>query len=305
MMENTFIEYSEAICYSGFRQGQGPDRGIFPTYNEIKEDLVLLQKRWNYIRLYDCDQHAATCLKVIQNEGLNIKVMLGAYINAEVNNFNCPWGGGVYSEEQLTQNKKENDVKIDLLIEMANQYPDIIAWLSAGNEATVDWTDHMVPEVRVIEMVEKIKSNCTQKVTFCENYHTWIHKLGELAKAVDFISIHTYPVWEYKNIDEAMAYTIENFNAVSEKYPNKTVIITEAGWTTKSNGRGIEPSNVNEEIQREYLSQLEQWSKDSGTITFLFEAFDEDWKGDADEFEPEKHWGIYKIDRSPKLYAQP
>jgi hypothetical protein len=27
--------------------------------------------------------------------------MLGAFIEAEMNNFNCPWGGGVYSEEQL------------------------------------------------------------------------------------------------------------------------------------------------------------------------------------------------------------
>jgi hypothetical protein len=34
---------------------------------------------------------------------------------------------------------------------------------------------------------------------------------------VDFKPIHTYPVWEYKNIHEALEYTKENFCAVGEK----------------------------------------------------------------------------------------
>ena len=36
-------------------------------------------------------------------------------------------------------------------------------------------------------------------------------------------------------------------------------------------------------------------------LVYFFEAFDENWKGSDDPFEPEKHWGIYKADRSPKL----
>ena len=55
------------------------------------------------------------------------------------------------------------------------------------------------------------------------------------------IAIHTYPVWEYKTVDEAMAYTRENFRVVQETYPDKQIIITEAGWATASNGRGIPP----------------------------------------------------------------
>jgi hypothetical protein len=38
----------------------------------------------------------------------------------------------------------------------------------------------------------------------CENYLPWLNKLKALAEIVDFISIHTYPVWEYKNIHEAL-----------------------------------------------------------------------------------------------------
>ncbi|MEC9249739.1 MAG: glycosyl hydrolase, partial [Pseudomonadota bacterium] len=35
-------------------------------------------------------------------------------------------------------------------------------------------------------------------------------------------------------------------------------------------------------------------------LTFVFEAFDEPWKGSPDPDEPEKHWGLFKLDRRPK-----
>ncbi|HRF40877.1 MAG TPA: hypothetical protein PK198_18935, partial [Saprospiraceae bacterium] len=90
------IPSGRAICYSGFRAGQHPG-GKHPDYEEIKEDLLLLQDHWKYLRLYDCDPHAETVLQVIRQEKLDFKIMLGAFIEAEMNNFNCPWGGGVYS----------------------------------------------------------------------------------------------------------------------------------------------------------------------------------------------------------------
>ena len=199
------IEPGRAICYSGFREGQHPG-GVFPSYEEIKEDLLMLQGHWKYLRLYDCDQHADTVLEVIEKEKLDFKVMLGAYIVAEANNYGCPWGGS-YSEDQLHLNKFTNLKQIEKLIDLANEYPDIIFSLSAGNEACVDWTDHYVPVEKVIHYVNMIKKGAKQPVTFCENYLPWLDKLKDLVEAVDFISIHTYPVWEYKNIHEAMEYT--------------------------------------------------------------------------------------------------
>jgi len=35
-----------AICYSGYREGQGPDAGIFPSYQQVEEDLRLLARHW-------------------------------------------------------------------------------------------------------------------------------------------------------------------------------------------------------------------------------------------------------------------
>jgi len=297
--EELQIEPGKAICYSGFREGQMPG-GVVPTYEEIKEDLLILHKHWKYLRLYDCDEHAEIVLEVIQKEDFDFKVMLGAYIVAEVNNYGCPWGGS-YTEEQLMANKAQNLYQIKKLIVLANQYPTIIFSLSAGNEACVDWTDHYVPVDSVIRYVKMIKKGTKQPVTFCENYLPWLDKLKDLVNEVDFISIHTYPVWEYKNIHEAMEYTKQNYFSVANTYPNKPVVITEAGWTTYSNGRGICPSNVSEEYQRTYYNDLISWCEEDDILTFVFEAFDESWKGSEEALEPEKHWGLFKVDRTPKL----
>ena len=39
-------------------------------------------------------------------------------------------------------------------------------------------------------------------------------------------------------------------------------------------------------------------------MTFVFEAFDEPWKGSPEAMEPEKHWGLFTVDRKPKKVMQ-
>jgi len=291
---------AKAICYSGFREGQQPG-GKYPSYDEVHQDLLLLQPHWKYLRMYDCDDHAKTVLEVIRKEQLPFKILLGAYIEAEMNNFGCPWGGGVYEEEVLELNRKNNDTKMDKLIAWANQYQDIIFSLSVGNESCVDWSGNYVSVTRVIDFAKKVKAHTKQPVTFCENYVPWLNKLKPLAEVVDFISIHTYPVWEYKHIHESLNYTKENYNAVAELYPNKPVVITEAGWATNSNGRGINPEHVNEKNQQIYFEDLMDWTTKENILTYFFEAFDEPWKGSSHPLEPEKHWGVFYENRKPKM----
>ena len=226
-----------AVCYSGYREGQQP--GINdPSYEQVKEDLLIVQANWTYVRLYSCDSHSRTVLEVIEKEKLPLKVMLGAYINAEENNPNCPWGGNDFSEETLASNKEQNNQEIDELVRLANSYPTIIFSLAVGNEASVDWTDHMVAVSQIIYYVRQVKKGAKQPVTFCENYVPWLNKLKPLAEIVDFISIHTYPVWEYKHIHEAIEYTNDNYVAVAGLYPGKPVVITKPG------GRPIQMAEV-------------------------------------------------------------
>ncbi|WP_279244150.1 glycosyl hydrolase family 17 protein [Candidatus Litorirhabdus singularis] len=301
--DKNWADSGNAICYSGYRAGQSPVHGIFPSALEIGEDLALLQPRWKFLRLYDCTAHAETVLQVIEEQQLDFKVMLGANMTAESSNPNCPWGAH-FDEETLASNRIANDREIDRLIALSLRYPDVVFSVSIGNEASVDWSDHLVPVERLVAQTRRLKSAITQPVTFCENYVPWTNKLEPLARELDFISVHTYPVWEYQSIEHAMAFTQQNLQAVIDKNPDKPIVITEAGWTTASNGRGIEPNNASQQLQAIYCRELLNWSREAGILTFIFEAFDESWKGSEDPLEPEKHWGLWTEDRQPKLALQ-
>jgi exo-beta-1,3-glucanase (GH17 family) len=297
------LPYRKAICYSGYRDGQSPESGKIPSSTEVEQDLALLEGEWQSLRLYASDAHSKTVLDVIRDKALPFDVMLGAYITAEVDNPNCPWGGE-YSPEQLLANREHNRDELRNLIELANHYSSIVSSVSIGNEAAVSWTDHLVPTASLIRYARLIKESVSQPVTFCENYVPWLDKLAPLVDELDVIAIHTYPVWEYKSISEGLAYTIANYQSVAQAYPDKQVIITEAGWATATNGLGIEPQHVNQEFQRRYYKELMEWAEREQVLVYFFEAFDENWKGSDDPLEPEKHWGLYRADRTPKLALQ-
>lgn len=293
------LKYGKAICYSGYREGQSPITGVYPTYEEVKEDLLILSKDYDYIRMYDPSQHAKTALEVIRQEHLDLQVVLGIDLQGEISNPQCAWGG-VYSEETLAKHTQANEQNLRELIRLAHDYEDIIVAVSAGNEAVPEWNENLVSPQRVLYFVEQLKAETNQLVTYCENNNYWIGLLEEVAKAVDFISLHTYPVWIGRSVEEGLATSIEDYEKIAAHYPDKPCIITEAGWTTMSNGRGILPESAGLDFQKRYLREMDRWSEENQILVFFFEAFDEPWKGGDDPQEPEKHWGIYDVDRHLK-----
>ncbi|WP_405242213.1 glycosyl hydrolase family 17 protein [Lentisalinibacter salinarum] len=297
------LAHGNAICYSGYREGQSPIERVYPSYEQIREDLLILQRNWRFLRLYDCSPHAETVLQVIRDEGLDFHVMLGLDMAAEMSNPHCPWGAE-FDDETLAANRRGNEQELERLVALSREYRDSVLAVSVGNEASVEWTDHMVPVDRLVEYATTVGSRIEQPVTFCENYVPWTYKLEPLAEALDFIAVHTYPAWEYRSIHDALEYTKQNYHSVADHYPGKPVVITEAGWPTAANGRGIEPQNASEELQASYYEQLVEWTTEEEILAFVFEAFDEPWKGSPDPLEPEKHWGLFTVERTPKLVMQ-
>jgi len=170
--------------------------------------------------------------------------------------------------------------------------------VAVGNEALVDWNDHMVPVDSVISYVRKVRHSISQPVTVADNYNWWAHQGATLARELDFVSVHTYPAWEGKDIDEAMPFSIANLQAVRNALPHSRLVITEAGWATTASEFG---PRAGEEKQKRYYHDLFAWTEQMNITTFFFEAFDEDWKGDPNNpLGAEKHWGLFTVDRKPK-----
>jgi len=229
--------------------------------------------------------------------------MLGIWLDAELSNHEgCPWLDEPIPDSVLEENKILNREEIERGIQLAREYEDIIVAVNVGNEALVSWTDHLVEVDTVIEYVRKVKNAVSQPVTVAENYYWWANEGADLAKEVDFLAVHTYPVWEGKDIDEGLSFTIENMQLVRDAFPDSRLVIAEAGWATTAYQFG---ERASEEKQMQYYKELFDWAYGMNITTFWFEAFDEDWKGDPDNpLDAEKHWGLFTVDRIAKLVMQ-
>ena len=59
------------------------------------------------------------------------------------------------------------------------------------------------------------------------------------------------------------------------------------------------------EIVEEVIELMQAVATENNVTVFWFEAFDEPWKGDEkDPHGAEKHWGLFFVDRTPKLVMQ-
>jgi len=294
------LKFGRGICYSGYRENQSPVTKVYPDYDEIYQDLKILEGQFEYLRMYDPYEHAQRVLKVIRDHNLKFKVMLGVEPRGEITNPNCPWGG-LHSVEEIKLNKVNNFHQLDLLASLANEYSDIVLAVAVGNENTSEWHHNLMPAKKIAEHVVYLKKLVKVPVTFCEGAFAWNKHCEAVAKVVDFISIHSYPLWNKVKLADAANATIKDYNETLNTYPGKQVIFTEFGWATSSTGQ-MNSEDSNEKAQSVYLTKIEKWAKDNQVIMFLFEAFDEPWKGSNNPAEPEKHWGVYNLDRTPKLY---
>jgi len=297
-----------AVAYSGFREGQHPDRGdgaVNPSREEILEDLqILVDAKFRLIRLYDAGENSRVTLEIIREHQLPIKVMLGLWLSAELSNHEgCAWLTEPIADEVLAANTEVNAAEVERGIVLANRFQDIVAAVNVGNEALVDWNDHMMSVDGVIAYVRRVKSQIDQPVTVAENYAWWIAEGQALARELDFVGVHTYPAWEGKTIDEGLAYTLENIEGVHAALPRSRLAILEAGWATTAEEFG---EQAGEAQQQRYYRELTDWARRTNTTVFWFEAFDEPWKGDpVRPLGAEKHWGLYFVDRTPKQVMGP
>lgn len=307
MASARLLEESWAVAYSGYREGQHPDRGdgaINPSRAEITEDLqILVAHGFPLIRLYDTGENSRQTLEIIRQLNLPIKVLLGIWLDAELSNHEgCAWLNEPIPPAELAENQRRNATAVAEGIALARSFPEIVFAVNVGNEALVEWTDHLVPVETVIAYVREVKDAITQPVTVAENYAWWATRGKALADELDFIGVHTYPIWEGQSIEHALAYTDANMAAVQRALPGKPLAILEAGWATTASEF---PEQANDSNQIQYYNSLRTWAKRTNTTVFWFEAFDEPWKGDpGNPRGAEKHWGLFFVNRTPKPVMQ-
>lgn len=291
------LKYGKAICYSGYRQGQSPKTEV-PSREQIAEDLdILVKDGYRYIRMYDPNLHARRALEIIREKKLPLKCMIGIDSDPEENNPQCPFVKQNFSQEELDKNRERNDAEAEKLIELVKEFDEEVAAVSVGNENTPVWGAHTVRPERLLEHAKKFKGALNKPVTFCEGVFEWPH-LKELGDYLDFISVHSYPLHYGDTVDVAVELNKKHYRTVKELFPDKQILFTEVGWTTKTNSV-MAPGQACVENQKRYITELNEWLDQDQIIGFIFEAFDEPWKGSTPE-KSECNWGLYYLDRTKK-----
>jgi exo-beta-1,3-glucanase (GH17 family) len=280
--------HGPAICYSGYREGQHPDKQVFPTPAQVLEDLRILESQWRLIRLYGSDQHSRDVVETIQCHGLHLQVMLGIWLSGK--------------PEKQAENKRQ----LAYGIELAKAYPNVVVAVSVGNEALVSWSDHRMTEDALIDCVQQVKAAVTCRVTVADDFLYWLQPGNKLVKHLDFITLHSYPIWGHLDIDQGLSATTDKFEQIRRLYPTKSIVFGEVGWAsfTEPHAQHV-PRAGDEGKQKRYYEEINAWAKVRGVTTFFFEAFDEPWKGTGTE----GHWGVFSVDRKAKpvmlrLYPQ-
>lgn len=326
----------QAICYGGFRE---KTRDIEPTIAQLKEDLQLLAAmNIKVLRTYNVHNKEVSNLLIaireLQKENSNFEMylMLGAWIDCKnAWTANTP----IHNVES-----ERNAIEIEEAVRLTNEYPDIIKIIAVGNEAMVKWAAAYYVEPAIIlkwvnhlqQLKKEQKLPASLWITSSDNFASWggggneyhVEDLKQLIKAVDYISMHTYPMhdthyhpvfWgvlesenqlsDKQKIDAAMIrsrdYAINQYRNVSNYMKslgvNKPIAIGETGWASlASELYGSSGSKATDEYKSaQFYKLMREWSNKEGLSLFYFEAFDEQWKDSGNPQGSENHFGLINL----------
>ncbi len=332
-----------AMSYEGYRE---KSRELQPTIAQLKEDLKILSALGiKIVRTYNVETqlpHASNLLKAIQelkaaDPNFEMYVMLGTWIRCK--NANTDQAPDHNDESEL------NEGEIGRAVALVNQYPDIVKILAVGNEAMVKWAAsyYVQPSVilKWVNHAQSLKASGKLPkdlwITCSDDFASWgggdasyhTEDLAKLIKAVDYISMHTYPYhnthyspdfWrvpngelklsEVEKIDAAMVraqkFAKSQYDSVTNYVRSlgvdKPIHIGETGWASVSDGfYGPEGSRATDEYkQARYYQHMRDWTNASGISCFFFEAFDEQWKDAINPNGSENHFGLFKLSGEAK-----
>ncbi len=287
------------ICYGPHRDGQAPG-GASPTIEQIREDLHILARHFSILRMYAARGSAELACRVIREDKLPLRMMVGAWIGQEVK---------VEKDGKRTEFAAvaaDNAADVNMAIKLANDYPDVVMAINIANESLVEWSEHRVPNSVIIGYLKQARAGTKVPITTCDTEMFWTRtESTEVANECDFIGLHAYAMWNKQQIPESLTWTRNQIDAVRKLHPGVTIALCETGWATKKGTAGYQAIGIvaqpGEREQEVFFRSFRDYAVEAKLPFFYFQAFDERWKGGTEPDEVEKHWGLYNPDRTPKL----
>jgi exo-beta-1,3-glucanase (GH17 family) len=244
------------LVYGPFRDGQGPDAGIYPTLSQIDEDLRFLAQTTRRIRIYQSKGPFGAIPRLAER--------IGVRVTQGVN---------------LGRNHEENEEEIAAAVELA--HARLIEEIVVGNEVL---TGSLLSKEELIAYIRRVRREVPSFVPVgtAETWDKWSSNL-DLVHEVDFVVAHFYPFWERHPLEGASSSFLERYRALQREvqqvspWRNLRVVVGETGWPSGGEPlfEGVVPGPQN---QRTFTEELVQVACANAIPFYLFEAFDEEWK---------------------------
>ncbi|MGV1014182.1 MAG: beta-1,6-glucan synthase [Methyloceanibacter sp.] len=197
----------------------------------------------------------------------------------------------------LARDGAENRREIEAALALARRHPETIKALIVGNEALLRG-ELSVDQIKAY--LEEVRTRSGLPVTYADVWEFWLDA-PELAKAVDFVTVHILPYWEDEPVaaGEAVAHVRAARRRIEAAFPGKEIWIGEVGWP--SAGRMRERALPSPANQARVLSGVVAAAKEEGWKVNLIEAFDQPWKRQI-EGTVGGNWGLFdNVEREPKF----
>ena len=267
-----FIGTNQSIkgfAYNGFQRDQSPLRGTYPTVEQLGADLDLLVRTADGLRTYGVNDMPA--LLGLAGER-DMTVTAGAWLDTD---------------------RDKNDREISALIEAARKMRHIER-VMVGNEAVLRG-DLKVEDL--IPYLDQVRKALRKPVSTAEPWHVWL-RYPELARHVDYITVHLLPYHEGVPVEAAVEYAYQRYDELVKTFPRKKIVIGEIGWPSKGPTIGAAAPSLDSEARfiREFLAHPRTARMDY----FLMEAIDQPWKVDVEGWAG-PYWGMYNADREQKF----
>ena len=257
------------LAFSPFHRGESPETGKWPSKAEIRADLVRAADTTGRIRTYTVQGEMADIPRLAAD--LPLKVTLGAWLDRHAD-----------TDEQ----------EVRRLIGTVNHNRNVDRVL-VGNEVLL--RDDLSP-AQLVHYIDEVKQATHVPVSTAEPWHVWL-KHPELARSVDYITIHLLPYWEGLPVKDSLAYIMQKLDEVQTAYPDKHIVIGEVGWP--SNGVAIGGARASRVNQALFLRGFFNEAQERGLDYFVMEAFDQPWKTSF-EGRAAGYWGMMDLDRHAK-----
>jgi glucan 1,3-beta-glucosidase len=280
------------VNYGPFHKDrQRPDAATEIPEEQILEDLrTIASAGFRHIRTYGLDNGLNRIVPLAHRHFPEIRIFLGVYV--------CGLG------REDPGNASSTRAQLDEALRLANRYRNV-AGIVVGNECLPGEPEACPLPVSVQQLIDDLtyvkrgltpdarkNVRVTSALSMIAAVRGHATQGRRIAEHCDVLMVNIHPFFAPAAVEQAVHPNLDgSYRRLTELYSTagKPIIVGETGWPGAGPPNG--PAAPGLENQKRFTQDLFGYARSNAVSVFIFEMFDEPWKGEAAGVGP--HWGLF------------